>query len=102
MRKYRLTEKRNIVVDTNVIVSALMSKESIPAKILEMMLSDRFNIYVTNEIIGEIKGVLDRPILRHNTNSPNELSARPISCLKAGVLRARTIVGEFVELKKSG
>ena len=49
-----------VVVDTNVIVSALMNTNGIPAKILSLILGGKIKILFDNRIIFEYKDVLSR------------------------------------------
>src|SRR3989344_1357169 len=52
--------KLNVVLDTNVIISAVLSRESPPANIFKLLLSDKIQNFATEEILGEIRGVLGR------------------------------------------
>jgi len=49
-----------VVIDSNVIISAAISPEGVPAKIFEYMMEEKVNNYTTYEIISEIAGVLNR------------------------------------------
>jgi putative PIN family toxin of toxin-antitoxin system len=49
-----------IVLDTNVIVSALMNANGIPAKILSLVLNGKVQLLYDNRIIFEYAGVLSR------------------------------------------
>jgi uncharacterized protein len=49
-----------VVLDTNVVISAVLSHDGIPAKIFEMLLSGNIQNYTTKEIVEEIKDVLER------------------------------------------
>jgi putative PIN family toxin of toxin-antitoxin system len=50
----------NVVVDTNVIVSALMNTNGIPAKVLSLLLNGKIKILYDNRIIFEYVDVLSR------------------------------------------
>jgi putative PIN family toxin of toxin-antitoxin system len=50
-----------IVIDTNVLVSAMLSLNGKPAKILELVLDGNFIVCHSQEIIDEYKCVLARP-----------------------------------------
>jgi putative PIN family toxin of toxin-antitoxin system len=52
-----------VVVDTNVLVSSLLSQKSWPAKILDLVLSDQIQIAYDDRILGEYDEVLSRPEL---------------------------------------
>jgi putative PIN family toxin of toxin-antitoxin system len=49
-----------VVIDTNVIVSALMNVNGIPAKILSLLLSGKIKMLYDNRIIFEYTDVLSR------------------------------------------
>ena len=51
----------NIVLDTNVLVSALWSADSKPAAILNQILSGRFRVCYDHRILEEYYNVLRRP-----------------------------------------
>lgn len=50
-----------VVLDTNVVVSAVISTDGNPALIFEMLILEDLKNYTTQEIIEEIKEVLQRP-----------------------------------------
>lgn len=54
------TEKPRVVIDTNIVISVPLSKESSPAKIFELLLVEEIENYTSEEIIKEIKGVFKR------------------------------------------
>ena len=55
----------NIVIDTNVVISAAMSAHGNPARIIEYVTENNdIQIYLNNEILAEYKDVLSRPPLR--------------------------------------
>lgn len=49
-----------IVLDTNILVSALINPKGLPAKILNLVLNGRLTILYDNRIIGEYIEVLNR------------------------------------------
>lgn len=51
----------NVVLDTNVLVSALISPEGAPAKILALVLNGRINPCYDSRILSEYETVLRRP-----------------------------------------
>ncbi len=53
-----------VVLDTNVIVSGLMSETGKPGKILDLALENRFQVAYDDRILGEYEDVLARPELR--------------------------------------
>jgi putative PIN family toxin of toxin-antitoxin system len=52
-----------VVLDTNVLVSSLLSQKSWPAKILDLILSDHIQVVYDDRILGEYEEVLSRPEL---------------------------------------
>ena len=59
-----LQEKVKVVLDTNVVISAAISRDGTPAKIFELLLERKITNYATEEIIKEIEEVIARPALR--------------------------------------
>jgi putative PIN family toxin of toxin-antitoxin system len=53
-----------VVLDTNVIVSGLMSDTGKPAKIIDLALENHFQVAYDDRILGEFEDVLARPELR--------------------------------------
>lgn len=56
----------NIVLDTNVLVSALWSSQSKPAEILSAVINNRFTVCYDYRIIKEYTEVLHRPKFQFN------------------------------------
>lgn len=54
----------NVVLDTNIVISAAKSLDGNPAQIFEMLLLEEIINYTTKEIIEEIKEVLARPRIK--------------------------------------
>ena len=52
-----------VVLDTNVLVSSLLSQKSWPAKILDLILDDYIQVAYDDRILGEYEEVLARPEL---------------------------------------
>ncbi|MCL2412458.1 MAG: putative toxin-antitoxin system toxin component, PIN family [Treponema sp.] len=61
----------NVILDTNVIVSALLSPSGIPGKILNLVLNGNVNIVYDNNILSEYIDVLGRDYLRINKELVN-------------------------------
>ena len=51
----------NVVLDTNIIISAAISKNGNPAKVMNMALEKSVQAYYSTEIMNEYKEVLSRP-----------------------------------------
>jgi len=58
------SEKKNVVLDTNIIISAAISKEGIPANIFYDLIRSKIINYTTEKIIEEALRVFDKPYLR--------------------------------------
>ena len=52
-----------VVLDTNVLVSSLLSQKSWPAKILDLIMGDHIQVAYDDRILGEYEEVLSRPEL---------------------------------------
>jgi putative PIN family toxin of toxin-antitoxin system len=52
-----------VVIDTNVIVSALMTLRGKPAAVLDLFFNEEIQTYYSNNILAEYEDVLSRPIL---------------------------------------
>ena len=50
-----------VVLDTNILVSALINPLGVPATILSLLLNGRLTVLYDNRILGEYKEVLSRP-----------------------------------------
>lgn len=57
-----MENKLNVIIDTNVIVSALLSKhnDSATVKVLNLFYDNRINLFYSDEIINEYNDVLRR------------------------------------------
>ena len=55
---------RRVVLDTNILISALLSREGNPAKIYRMFLTKLFTLIYSMEILEEYQDVLYRPRLK--------------------------------------
>jgi putative PIN family toxin of toxin-antitoxin system len=52
------------VLDTNVIVSGILSEEGVPGRILKTWLEDRFHLVTSRAILEELRRVLRYPKIR--------------------------------------
>ena len=57
-----------VVLDTNVLVSALINPTGVPATILSLLLNGRLTVLYDNRILGEYKEVLSRPKFHFKKN----------------------------------
>lgn len=65
----------NVVVDTNVIISSLISKhlDSVTVKFMELFYNSKINLYYSKEILDEYIDVLHRPKFRINSEMINDV-----------------------------
>jgi len=64
---------KKVVLDTNVIVSAIFSPNGKCSKILDMVFTDKIQICYSIDILSEYKDVLSRPSLALNPGKKNLL-----------------------------
>jgi len=76
-----------VVLDTNVLVSSLLSSKGPPAKILDLILGDHIVVAYDDRILGEYEEVLARPELRI---SPDKTLA---------VIDHIEVAGQYIESK---
>jgi len=69
---------KRIVLDTNVLASALMSPFGNPAKIYKLFLTEEITLVYSEEIIAEYEDVLNRPHLR----IPSEDAATVLTAIR--------------------
>jgi len=62
-----------VVLDTNILVSALINPTGIPATILSLLLNGRLTVLYDNRILGEYKEVLSRAKFHFKKNLIVEL-----------------------------
>jgi len=55
-----------VVLDTNVLVSSLLSSKGSPAKILDLILDNQILVAYDDRVLGEYEDVLSRPELHIN------------------------------------
>jgi uncharacterized protein len=63
----------NIVLDTNVLVSALLSPFQAPGRILDLILTGELNIVFDDRVMAEYRAVLLRPKFGFDRRSVEEL-----------------------------
>jgi putative PIN family toxin of toxin-antitoxin system len=67
-----------VVIDTNVVVSAHLNDEGLPAAILDLAASRRIQMYISEPILAEYQEVLNRP---HFKLTPRRI-ARSLSVIR--------------------
>lgn len=70
-----MENKLNVIIDTNVIVSALLSKheDSATTKVLNLFYENKINIYYSNEIFNEYDDVLRREVFKFESDIINNV-----------------------------
>ena len=53
-----------VVLDTNIVISAAISTDGTPAKVFELFLGKKIVNFTSEEIIGEVKEVINRPFFK--------------------------------------
>jgi len=69
----RLVKMYNVVIDTNILVSGLISPRGHPAQIINALKMRRFNLFYDAEIMAEYEDVLKREKFGFNPHDVNEL-----------------------------
>jgi putative PIN family toxin of toxin-antitoxin system len=57
---------KNVVIDTNIIISAIISPHGNPAKVLRLALDSNIHPFCCTQILSEYDEVLCRPKFNHN------------------------------------
>jgi len=58
------SEKKNVVLDTNIIISAAIHRDGAPAQILRFLVAGKIINYTTKDIIEELVRVFDKATVR--------------------------------------
>ena len=58
------SEKKNVVLDTNIIISAAIAKIGVPLEIFDNFIRGNIINYTTKEIIEEVIRVFDKPSIK--------------------------------------
>jgi len=67
MKSFTKRDRQKVVLDTNIIISALIAKEGAPAKLFEKLIVEEIENYTNKEIIKELKEVLEREEITKRT-----------------------------------
>ncbi len=67
MKSSTKQDRAIVVLDTNIVVSALIAKEGAPAKIFEKLILGEIENYASKEIINEVKEVFGRKEITKRT-----------------------------------
>ncbi len=61
-----MLQENNVVLDTNLIISAAISTDGSPAKVFELLLESKIVNYISDEILEEIEDVFNRPYFKEH------------------------------------
>lgn len=61
LRRHGQIGMHKAVIDTNILVSALLSPEGLPARVLDLVLTQQLTLCYDSRIIAEYENVLNRP-----------------------------------------
>ena len=68
-----MTNELRVVLDTNILISALWSKDGNPAKIIHLIPDRKITPYFCEEILCEYRVTLSRPNFHFHPSAVNEL-----------------------------
>ena len=66
------TENRSVVLDTNITISAAISKGGLPANVLKLLVTGKIINYTTKDITEELIGVFEKSSIRNIVNDENK------------------------------
>lgn len=72
-----------VVIDTNVLVSAVLSPHSVPGRILELLRQERFELLISDEIFVEYSVALQYDRVRKRHRLSDELLNKMLQDLRA-------------------
>ncbi len=78
-------QRLRIVIDTNVLVSAALKSSGLETTLIELLAYNAFDLYVSEEVLAEYRGVLSRPKFSH-------IDPRRVARLLILVASAATVV----------
>ena len=102
-----------VVLDTNVLISALITRKGTPGQLLEKMKSEEFFLVLSEQVFSELIRVLDYPHLRSRYRYTDEQKERFLHSLRSVAIwvnapETLSVVAEdesdnrFVELAVAG
>lgn len=59
------SEKKNVVLDTNILISASINNDGLPAQIIKLVAASKITNYTTYDIIEEIKRVFEKVYIKN-------------------------------------
>jgi putative PIN family toxin of toxin-antitoxin system len=80
--------KKRVVIDTNVVVSALLTPFGKPSGVLELFFGGEIELYYCDEILAEYRDVLSRPSLKI---SPAKMDRFLLLLQRTGIMTESTV-----------
>lgn len=77
---------QRVVIDTNVIVSGILSRKGAPAEVLNAWRERRFLLLSSSDIVAEVRTVMKYPRIRHKYNISDDEIEQTISLLEHDAL----------------
>jgi hypothetical protein len=71
-----------VVIDTNVIVSGILSRKGAPAELLNAWRERRFLLFSSSAIVAEVRAVLQYPRIRHKYHLSDDAIEQTITLLE--------------------
>jgi putative PIN family toxin of toxin-antitoxin system len=75
-----------VVLDTNVLISAVISSRGAPAQILRLWEEERFDLLVSPSILEELERVIRYPRIQQRYNLPETEVARFLQLIRIGAV----------------
>jgi len=75
-----------VVIDTNVIVSGILSRKGAPAELLNIWRERRFLLLSSADIVAEVRAVMQYPRIRHKYNISDDEIEQMITLLEHDAL----------------
>ena len=75
-----------VVLDANVLISAVISSSGAPARILRLWEEERFDLLLSPPILEELDRVIHYPRIQQRYNLPEEEIARFLQLIRSGVI----------------
>ena len=75
-----------VVIDTNVLVSGLLTSGGLPEAVINLAISGEVQWFASQSVLAEYEEVLKRPRLAIDSRDHHEVLSRPFACLHYGTV----------------
>jgi len=75
-----------VVIDTNVIISGILSRKGAPAELLNAWRDRRFLLLCSSAVVNEVRAVMQDPLICHKYQLSNDEIEQTITLLEHAVL----------------